>query len=342
MTVIDTTVGLSTAQIAGLRAAGVTAVSRYIAPQAWKRITPDEYRRILAGGLQVSLNWESGARDLYTVGTSTTADYARQAVAQVQACGYPAGCVILNSADWDVQAAEWPTVAARLRTIRPIYRAAGYGLGLYAPWDALGWAQRDGLVDVYWQAGMSTAWSGRRNANAWPGAHLRQRRNAVIAGVDCDTNDILIAQFGQAGPGGSAITPSSTGADMELNTQIPGSGYGSTPKTLDLRLALIDLTKALDPYDASSWQNEQLRNTRALLAGQAAAEKRDTAFAAALQALTAGGTSVDTAAVIAHIDQATTLETTAMAALHEELTAARAEVADLRAKLAAAGGALAQ
>jgi hypothetical protein len=332
MTVIDTTVGLTTAQIAGLRAAGVTAVSRYIAPQAWKRITPDEYRRILAGGLQVSLNWESGARDLYTVGTSTTADYARQAVAQVQACGYSAGCVILNSADWDVQAAEWPTVAARLRTIRPIYRAAGYGLGLYAPWDALGWAQRDGLVDVYWQAGMSTAWSGRRNANAWPGAHLRQRRNAVIAGVDCDTNDILIARFGQAGPGGSAITPSSTGADMELNTQIPGSGYGSTPKTLDLRLALIDLTKALDPYDTGSWQNEALRNTRALLAGQAADEKRDAVLLATLQAITAGGTSVDTAALMARINEVAATESAAVTALH-------AEVADLRGKLAAGAAA---
>jgi len=145
---------------------------------------------------------------------------------------------------------------------------------------------------------------------------------------------------------GRAVTPSSTGADMELNTQIPGSGYGSKPETLDVRLALIDLTKALDPYDTSAWQNEQLRNTRTLLAGQAAAEKRDAAFAAALQALAAGGTSVDTAAVIAHIDQATTLETTAMAALHDELTAARAEVAELRAKLAAAAqaeaGALAQ
>jgi len=333
MTAIDTTVSLSSAQIAGLRAAGVTAVSRYIAPQSWKRITPAEYGRIIAGGLQVSLNWESGAEDLKTMGATQTRTFAFEAVRQAQACGYPRGCVILNSADWDVSAGDWSAVAANLRIIRPIYRAAGYGLGLYGPWDALAWAKRDALVDVYWQAGMSTAWSGRRNAQLWPGAHLRQRRNAVIAGVDCDTNDILIAQFGQAGGG---ITPTSaTGADMELDTQIPGSGYGSKPQTLDVRLALVDLTKALDPYDTSSWQNEALRNSRALLAGQAADEKRDAVLLATLQAITAGGTSVDTAAVLARINEVAAEESAKVTDLHDL-------VADLQHKLAAAGGALAQ
>jgi hypothetical protein len=213
MTAVDTTVSLTLAQIAALRASGVTAVSRYIAPQSWKRITPLEYGRIIAGGLQVSLNWESGAQDLKTLTVASTQMYAAQAVTQARACGYPAGCVILNSADWDVSAGDWPTVAANLRAIRPIYRAAGYGLGLYAPWDALSWALRDGLVDVYWQAGMSTGWSGGRNRDAWPGAHLRQRRSTTIAGVACDTNDILIPTFGQAGAGN---TPNvSTGADMD-------------------------------------------------------------------------------------------------------------------------------
>jgi len=132
---------------------------------------------------------------------------------------------------------------------------------------------------------------------------------------------------------GSAA-PSSTGGDVELNTQIPGSGYGTKPETLDLRLALIDLTKALDPYDTSSWQNESLRNTRAILAGQAADEKRDAVLLATLQALTAGGTSVDTAAVLARINEVAAEESGAVAELH-------AQVVDLQARLAAAGGALA-
>lgn len=313
MTAIDTTVSLSSTQLAGLRAAGVTCVSRYIAPQSWKRITPAEAGRYGPAGVELVLNWESGARDLVMLSVGTTESYARAAVQQAQACDYPPGCVIYGSADWDVQASEWATVAANLRAIRLIYRAAGYGLGLYAPWDALAWAQRDGLVDCFWQAGMSTAWSAGRNRNAWPGAHLRQRRGSTIAGVDCDLNDILIARFGQWS-GAGAISPTSiTGADMELDTTIPGSGYGAHPQTLDVRLALIDLTKALDPYDTNAWQNEQLRNSRAILAAvqkltappavdvDALAEK----VAAALVASNANGlTPADHAAVVEDVKTA--------------------------------------
>jgi hypothetical protein len=339
VTAIDTTVNLSSAQLAGLRAAGVTAVSRYIAHSTTigKIIPVSEAARYGPAGMQLVLNWEQRADDLRTLSTAQTAAYAHEAVAMAQVRAYPAGCAIYVSADWDVMASEWPTVAANLRVIRSIYSPARYGLGLYAPWDALTWAKRDGLVDFYWQAGMSTSWSGRRNANAWPGAHLRQRRNAVIAGVECDTNDILIPAFGQAGGGVTHI--SATGGDVELNTPIPGSGYGSAPKTLDVGLALIDLTKALDPYDTTGWQNETLRNTRAILAGQAADEKRDAVLLGTLQALTAGGTSVDTAAVLARINEVAAAESTTVAAL-------AAQVAELQHKLAAAAaaeaGALAQ
>lgn len=111
---------------------------------------------------------------------------------------------------------------------------------------------------------------------------------------------------------GSA-TATSTGADMELNTPIPGSGYGSKPQTLDVGLALVDLTKALDPYDTSAWQNEQLRNSRAILAAvqkltappavdvDALAEK----VAAALVASNANGlTAADHAAVVEDVKTA--------------------------------------
>jgi hypothetical protein len=256
MTAIDTTVSLTATQIAGLRAAGVTAVSRYIAPQAWKRITPAEAARYGPAGMELVLNWEDAATNLAS-GTYGTAAAARSAVQQAQACGYPAGGIIYNSADWDVQAGQWATVAANLRTIRPIYRAAGYGLGLYAPWDALGWAQRDGLVDAYWQAGMSTSWSGGRNRNAWPGAHMRQRRETTIAGVACDLNDILNSAFGQMG-----------GTDMDLNDIVPGSGLADGSGDLRVRQILANASRANDPYAtaAQAWQNEQLRNSRAILA----------------------------------------------------------------------------
>lgn len=216
MTAIDTTVALSSGQLGGLRAAGVTAVSRYIAPQDWKVITPAEYARYGPAGMEVVLNWESGAQDLRSLTVSQTRVYAAEAVRQAHACGYPRGCWIYNSADWNVMPQDWPTVSANLRAIRPIYAAVGYGLGLYAPWDALTWAQRDRLVDGYWQAGMSTSWSGGRNAQLWPGAHLRQRHSTTIAGVDCDTNDIHIPAFGQAGatPTGGTDMPQPTTSEV--------------------------------------------------------------------------------------------------------------------------------
>lgn len=291
MTAIDTTVGLSAAQVAGLRAAGITAVSRYIAPQAWKRITPPEYTRVIAGGLQISLNWESGAEDLKTLGATQTRTFALEAVRQAQACGYPRGCVIVNSADWDVSANDWSAVAASLRVIRPIYSAAGYGLGLYGPWDALAWAKRDGLVDVYWQAGMSTAWSGHRNANPWPGAHLRQRRNAVIAGVDCDTNDILIPAFGQAGTGN---TPTSAGGATVTTESVPGTSGGAHTADRSVDEYRHDMWWSIVDDGKGNWQAEGLRNSRAAAAGVTQANiKLDSLLAAVAKLAAPAGVTQD-------------------------------------------------
>lgn len=330
MTAVDTTVSLSTAQVAGLRAAGVVAVVRYLAPQSWKRLTPAEAGRYRTAGMPLAANWESDARDLLVLDVATTAAHAHEAVRQAQADGFPPGCWIYNSgADYDVQAGDWARIAANLRIIRPIYRAGGFGLGMYSSWDALTWAHRDGLVDGYWQS-MSPGYSAGRNARTLPFAHLRQHLPTTIAGVSCDPNDVLIPAFGQAGAGISST--SAPGGDMELDTPIPGSGYGANPKGLDVRLALIDLTKAIDPYDTTSWQNETLRNTRQLVSAAAADEKRDAVLLATLQALTAGGTSVDTTAVLAAIRDATAAESTTVAAL-------AAQVADLQRKLAAAAAA---
>jgi hypothetical protein len=132
---------------------------------------------------------------------------------------------------------------------------------------------------------------------------------------------------------------SMTGDEMlDLEQKIPGTVYGPSDKERSLGLLLLDLHQALNPYQAE-WQNESLRNTRALLAGQAADEKRDAVMLATLQALTVGGTSVDTAAVLARINEVAAAESTTVAAL-------AAQVAELQHKLAAAAaaeaGALAQ
>lgn len=185
---------------AALSAAGATAVSRYLSYQTPatlpKILTPAEYTTLRGAGLSVILNWEYDAHDLVNSGFDA-AGAAEEALRQADALPYPDFRVIYFSADWDVTAGQWATIAGRLRTIGGIIGPAR--VGLYAPYDALGWAKRDGVAAWFWQAGMSTSWSGGRNAQLWPGAHLRQRRTATIGGADCDINDIVQPDYGQPG-----------------------------------------------------------------------------------------------------------------------------------------------
>jgi hypothetical protein len=161
-----------------------------------KIITASEFAALRAAGLSITLNWEYDARDLVNSGFNAT-DAAHEALRQANALPYPDFRVIYWSADFDVQASDWALMASRLRAI-----AAVIGLnrvGLYAPYDALSWAARDGVATWFWQAGMSTDWSGGRNAQLWPGAHLRQRLQVTIDGADCDANDIIRSDYGQGG-----------------------------------------------------------------------------------------------------------------------------------------------
>jgi hypothetical protein len=165
----------------------------------WKRITSAEYDQLCAAGFDVLLNFEYAATD-WLGGSSAGAAHAAAAVAEAKALGYPAGCAIPGSADFNMTRAQWDTSgAAYARAYRDGIRSGGYTPGVYGPWDVLGWCQQLGGFGMFWQAGMSTAWSGGRNAQPWPGAHLRQRGHITIGGIDCDYNDVLEASYGQAG-----------------------------------------------------------------------------------------------------------------------------------------------
>jgi hypothetical protein len=97
-----------------------------------------------------------------------------------------------GSADFDMTASQWSSAGrAYAIAFRDTLGARGYEAGVYGPWDVLGWCEGLGGYHMFWQAGMSTAWSGRRNAGLWPGADLRQRRQLTVGGVQVDYNDIL-------------------------------------------------------------------------------------------------------------------------------------------------------
>lgn len=73
-----------------------------------------------------------------------------------------------------------------------------------------------------------------------------------------------------------------------------------------------------------------------IAAAEAADAARDAAVKAAIDALSAGGGSVDSAAVIGRMNEIAAAESAAVAGLHAELASARQEAAQLRERLAAA------
>lgn len=179
--------------------AGVVGAARYLSWSDPKVINRSEYDTLKAAGIAVVPVWEWDARD-WLSGADGARAHATEAVRQARILGHPAGAGIYGAADWDMTRDQW-TGAARSygQAFRQVIRDAGYRVGVYGPYDALTWCRDDLGYDLYWQAGMSTAWSARRNANPWPGVHLRQRRAVKIDGVACDINDILQADYGQGG-----------------------------------------------------------------------------------------------------------------------------------------------
>lgn len=226
--VIDT---IKSPPVDAMRAAGVVGVSRYL---YWndsrdnlnKVIEKPEFDWLHSNGFDVMLNWEGSARD-WLGGAAAAKIHATEAVRQARALGYPAGCTIYGSVDFDMTLAEWNGAGRPYgQTYSSVTRDGGYVAGVYGPWDVLGWCQQlgGGVFGGFWQT-MSTAWSGGRNAQLWPGAHLRQRGSMTIGGQDCDYNDIIQANYGQAG--GDMLTPEDINAVAAAVKDKVGGGPGS-------------------------------------------------------------------------------------------------------------------
>lgn len=203
--VIDCT---SSPSIDALRNAGITGVIRYLTWQYYwagtnhnfynpKLIVPSEYDTLTANGFDVVLNWEFDAEDWLSGATGGTA-HAVEAVRQAQALGYPQGSAIYFSCDFNMTLQQWSASGKPYASAASsIVRASNFRMGVYGPYDVLTWCQDAGLTDCFWQAGMSTSWSGGRNASTWPNAHLRQIYQQSIGGIDCDVNEVLQEDYGQ-------------------------------------------------------------------------------------------------------------------------------------------------
>lgn len=178
---------------AALTAHAVIGVCRYVAPASdrWKIITPAEYNELETAHIQVTLNWEHDARD-WQGGSGAGKTHGEMAVFQAKQLGYPQGRVIVGSCDFDISRSQWEMAGrAYALTFAQAVRNGGYRPGVYGPWDVLEWVRTEAIMDAFWQAGMSTAWSQGRNAARYPFAHLRQRGHFNVNGADTDWNEIL-------------------------------------------------------------------------------------------------------------------------------------------------------
>lgn len=277
---------------AALKAAGVVGVCRYLSypVPSGKVIGRAEYDELRATGIEVVLNWEFDNTD-WLGGAPAGAAHGKEAARLAKALGHPAGSPIPGSADFDMTAGQWSSSCrAYAAAFRDALHAGGYAAAVYGPWDVLSRCRDLGGFAMFWQS-MSTAHSGGRNANPWPGAHLRQRFQTSVAGHEVDHNDILRDDWA-----GDPV----------------GTAQESSPGHIEKMVG------------------NMFAEFRATLA---AAATRDQAALTAIQALAASGTSIDTAAVIARINEVAQAESATVAAL-------TAEVTDLKAKLAAAGHAL--
>ena len=159
-----------------------------------KVITADEYLQLRTAGLQVGFVWEYDARDF--VNSSFNSRHAAEVAEQIlYEIGAPLDSPVYFAVDFDILSTQWAGVRQRLLD-GPVTVLGVERVGIYGPYDALNWAHRDGVAKWFWQAGMSTAWSGGRNRQQFEHAHLVQVATRSIGGADCDLNRIIRDPFG--------------------------------------------------------------------------------------------------------------------------------------------------
>lgn len=142
-----------------IRAQGADGVLCYLSPTdgqpGSKDATPDQVKAYRDAGLIVGLNWEStGTTPLggYQAGVAD----ATQALALARERGYPTGCAIYFSCDWDVQQAQLAAIFDYFDGARSVLDPAGYLTGIYGGYSPVDTTVGGGHAHSGWQ---TEAWS---------------------------------------------------------------------------------------------------------------------------------------------------------------------------------------
>ena len=177
---------------AGIRAAGFTFAVRYFSHGSnSKNLSVAEVHALIAAGVDVVSNWETGASDALK-GRARGVTDAQEALSEATAAGMPAGRPIYFSVDFDATAAQQAAINDYFDGVVSVLghdRTGAYGgiNPIKRLFDA-------GKIGFGWQ---TYAWSGGQ----WDArAQLRQIHNGVtVAGGDCDIDQSRADDFGQWG-----------------------------------------------------------------------------------------------------------------------------------------------
>lgn len=139
---------------AALRAAGVSAVGRYLATDG-RGITASEYQDLKAHGVGVWVCREGGASGMLNGHAQGVSD-AQLAVQQIAAVGLPAGSLVFATADFDVQSSQFPVCDDYMRGFASVL---GVGrTGIYGGLHYMNHVHAARLAVGFWQAG-ATSWN---------------------------------------------------------------------------------------------------------------------------------------------------------------------------------------
>lgn len=178
---------ITTAKLDQLKALGYTQLIRYIAT-ADKSITPAEARAIAAAGIQLVTVYEAWGDTKGELSAALGTLHAKEYLRKVGAIGQPEGSSMFYAVDTDVS-----TQGIRERII-PYFQAiktqiAGkFRIGVYGSGNVCAALLDRDLCDLTWV--VDNKWGGSQAFIASGRWNLKQHLPKIIAGLDCDPDDI--------------------------------------------------------------------------------------------------------------------------------------------------------
>ncbi len=187
---MDCATRLTSQTAVAVKAAGITAVGRYLGykTEGWsKSITLDELGAIHTAGLSVVLIWESDPTSVGYFNNAKGVADAKQAITEAEYLGAPNGTALYFTVDYDAQSSDMAAIVEYFRGVREGI-AGQYLVGAYGSFSVLtALKSSTSAPDKYWQ---TYAWSG---GAVFPSNIYQFQNSVTIGGVSADEDTVNTA-----------------------------------------------------------------------------------------------------------------------------------------------------